>query len=272
MPRKTYQEYLTENGATPEEITVLATPKAISAYNKMASDFDTEREAAVAATRTELETANDEWWKNELQPGLTSRDTQILQLSGEAARLRATLEQAKKLGLTQVAIDSGVVEPPANAGGNSPAGFDPKKFVSAEDFQSAFDRTGEAIAQAQTLFAEHHALFGSFPTDIEDMRKAAVASRGQKNIRQVWEEKYKVADKRSEIAAAKQKAHDDAIRAETRTAVTQELAGANPGLRQPVISRHSLTPRPEDKDKKFFERDPNAAQRGRVAKFAAKVQ
>lgn len=268
---KTYQEYLRENGATNEDIVILASPVAIKAWDKAQADAEAAQAVAIKQAGESWDATTLNWWETEYKPGLDKSNQEIVRLTREVHGVNAALAKAKELGLTEIAIAAGTPpETPASAA--VPAGFDPKKFVSAEDFQSAFDRTGEAIAQAQTLFAEHHALFGSFPTDIEDMRKAAVASRGQKNIRQVWEEKYKVADKRSEIAAAKQKAHDDAIRAETRSAVTQELAGANPGLRQPVASRHSLTPRPEDKDKKFFERDPNAAQRDRVAKFAAKVQ
>ncbi len=279
---KTYQEYLTECGATAEEIVVLATPKAIAAYNKIQADTEKLRTDALAAAEQEFNTKNQEWWQNEYQPGIESRDAKLLKLEGENAQIKATLAEAKRLGLTQVAIDAGH-EPDAAAiaaaaaAKNNPPGFNPKEYVSATDFQSAFDRTGEAIATAQTLFAEHHALFGSFPTDMEDMRKAAVASRGQKNIRQVWEEKYKVADKRKELAAADQKKHDDKIAAETEARIRAEYS-ANPSLGIPRPSRNSFTTRPVDDKAKEKLWDSNGVpksrdlQRERVQKYAGKVQ
>lgn len=276
---KTYQEYLTENGATPEEIAVLATPKAIAAYNKIQADAEKARTDALAEAEATFNQKNQEWWQNEYQPGLEARDAELLKVKGENAKIKATLEEAKRLGLTQVAIDAGH-EPanpnPANPNPATPSGFDPKRFVSSEDFQSAFDRTGEAIAMAQTLFAEHHALFGSFPTDMEDMRKQAVASRGQKNIRQVWEEKYKVADKRAEIEAQKQKAHDDKIAAETEARIRAEYS-ANPSLGIPRVSKNSFTQRPVDDKAKEKLWDSNGVpktrdlQRERVQKYASKV-
>jgi hypothetical protein len=278
---KTYQEYLAENGATAEEIAVLATPKAIAAYNKIQADAQKERTDALAAAEAEFNEKNQQWWNDEYKPGLDARDAELLKIKGENARITASLAEAKRLGLTQIAIDAGH-EPDAAAiaaaaaAKNTP-GFDPNKYVSATDFQSAFDRTGEAIATAQTLFAEHHALFGTFPTDMEDMRKAAVASRGQKNIRQIWEEKYKVADKRKELAAAEQKKHDDKIAADTEARIRSEYS-ANPSLGIPRVSKNSFTQRPIDDKAKEKLWDSNGVpknrdlQRERVQKYASKVQ
>lgn len=270
---KTYQEYLAENGATAEEISVLATPKAIAAYNKIQADAQAATEAAVTAAQEERDAKNQTWWDTEVQPGLNTRDAQIVKLAGENARIKAALAEAKKLGLTQVAIDEGHEPPPTAPPAGVPAGFDPKKFVSVEDFQAAFDRTGEAITTAQSLAAEHFRLFGEHLTDFESLRKATVATRGQKDIRTVWEEKYKVADKRAAIEAQKQKEHDDKIVKDTEDRIRQEYATANPGLRPPLKSQHSFTQRPKDANaKQPWEVSQAERQAARVAKFAPKVQ
>lgn len=274
---KTYQEYLAENGATQEEIAVLATPKAIAAYNKIWTDAEKQRTEALAAAALEHDQKTQEWWQNEYQPGLNWRDAELLKVKGENAQIRATLEEAKRLGLTQVAIDAGH-EPDAaaiaaaDAAKHNPPGFNPKEYIKVSDIESFMDKAGSGLADMQELAAEHFELFGRPLTGIEAMRKMVVASRGQKTLRTVWEEQHKVADKRNEIAAKKQQEHDDKIRQETEARIRQEYS-ANPSLGIPRVSKNSFTQRPSEKEgKKFFELDPNAAKRARIEKYAGKVQ
>lgn len=274
----TYREYLKslDAQATDEVLNVMDTPLARKAFDKMNADAAADRERALDAERSSMTQKNQEWWNNEVQPALKLRDDRITELAGENGRITGIVKQAQELGLEKVAalINGGTVDPgnpnPENPNPASPA-FDPKQFVPVADFQAAYDKTGEALTQMATILAEHSSLFGSMPMDLEDLRKQAAATRGQKSLRQVWEEKYNVAGKRAEIAAAKQKEHDDKIRQETEAKVRAEYT-ANPAFVHARTSQNSFTARPvQPEGKPFWERDPNALRNNRVQKYNQKV-
>jgi hypothetical protein len=71
-----------------------------------------------------------------------------------------------------------------------------------------------------SLAAKHQTMFGT-PLDDEGLVDRAI--QNQRGIEQEWEETYKVADKRAEIATAAQETHDQRVREEERAKVLSEL-------------------------------------------------
>jgi hypothetical protein len=112
---------------------------------------------------------------------------------------------------------------------------DTGKFLSREDFAKEARSFVEYPAQLIVLAEEHRSIFGTPMSDMDQIVRTAMQEG--KKVREVWEEKYKVADKRAEIAALKAKEHDDLIRREERQKVTSELSNpASPVLRERLAS------------------------------------
>ena len=137
---------------------------------------------------------------------------------------------------------------------------------------------------AQDIADEHRELFGArIPGGVTKLREeyqdAMSAHRYRGSMRQFWEEKFKVADKHNEVAAAsKEKEFQDRLTTEHTKWVSEQ---ANPMTRTLSSSRNPFTNRatpPANSStgnggvaKKPWERSDSERSGSRVSKFAVQA-
>lgn len=173
---------------------------------------------------------------------------------GEAEAAKAEIKALQDAGLYKVAKQQGADPPspvnhpdpdnPADPGNGNPA-FDPNKYVSREDFDTVYSRVGESIAMVGDILDDHRDLFGQrLPGGMGQLRKdyaAAIRNReisSELNIRDYWERKFKVEDRRSELAAEERQKAEEQIRKDEREKVLSEVG--NPMTRTAIPSQHSF--------------------------------
>lgn len=243
----TYAEYLKQQGATEEEIKILATPVATKAFDAMQAQLataNTAREKAEADKK-----AYDDWYNTQALPSYETKQRELVAAQAEAARVRELLKAAQDEGLIALARAAG--EPPANVvppngggGNNNPAAPDLSKYATLDSIKQIADSAGDGLAALQDMVAEHMQLFPDKPLRVRELRKAATAAG--KTVEQYWLETYHVVDARAAREKAAQEAHDKAMREEGRKAAEQEFASrfGNPDTRPLVPSASPLAPRP----------------------------
>jgi hypothetical protein len=112
---------------------------------------------------------------------------------------------------------TGVVPPPTVT-------FDTTGFVKTEDFNKVAEGMPDMLMRLLNISNEHQRLFG-VPLSEEEgtaMLEKAKASKGRMNIRQVWEQDFKVGEKRAAIATSKQVEHDRQVAEEAVRKYTSE--------------------------------------------------
>lgn len=195
-------------------------------YSRLAKQVkDKERETA------EFQTALSEW--------KTSAESEYLQMQRAKAAAEAEVARLKTLataydvpedelrkGTAPVIVDQPNPQQPA---------VDTSSFLKKEEAQQAMIDALKVQNKLVTIAARHQTLFGK-PLEDEELIDRAI--QNQRTIDQEWEETYKVADKRAEIAAAQQEAHDQRIREEERAKVLSELKlpDARPGVPTSPVS------------------------------------
>lgn len=277
-----YAQYLKSLGATDEDIKILDTPIARKAWEQQQAAVATAEQARAdaIARATAIEKANQDWYNNDILPKYTQTEADMVAAKAEADRAKTVIrEMAKRdAALAQVAKDMGYnVEsntPPPNAPPNTPAGFDPSKFVTTDLLVQTAEREGDAIAIAQDIAYEHSRLFPDQPLNFRELRKEAVASR--KSVEQLWLEKFHVPEARQKQADARRAADEARIREDERKKVEAEWAGkyGDPNLRPLVPSSSPFTTRAADTTragKQPWEVGSNALSRDRVQKATTAV-
>jgi len=219
----TTREILKQTGLTDEQITALDA-KVLAGFDTVLTTAAQERDAAELASR-----AQRELYDTQIAPALDAWGNEKATLEATAAFYKTQAEAAKGAGF--IPKDApGYTAPPARsadgtfvAGGNvvpgSP-GFTPAQGITA-------------ISNATWAFQEHARLFNQpAPDDFETLLNEATAQKLP--FRDYVSRKYKFTEKKAEMTAAAQKAHDDAIVKETETRLRKEYAeagGNNPGVR-----------------------------------------
>lgn len=269
----TYEEYLRANGATDEDIKTLNHPAA----RKLFEQQQAAEAARVAAEDkvTTLQTNTDNWYNNDILPKYTQTEAEMVAAKAEADRAKAVIrEMAKRdAALAQVAKDMGyTVEgapPPPNTPPNTPAGFDPSKYVTSDTLLQVAEREGDAIAIAQDIAYEHSRLFPDQPLNFRELRKEAVQRRI--SVESLWMDKFKVADARQRQADARRAAEEARIREDERKKVQDEYASkyGDPNVRPLVPSNSPFTVRKVEVDaaragKQPWEIGEKALERNRV--------
>lgn len=239
---------------TPERIETLSTGYVGPAQRKALEQQQTE----LAAARQKLD-ADNERFNAELKAwGEMSAEEQSanegLRKELEAAQLRSFQSEQR---LTALAVKHGVdpktvlpegapVEPKKPTHTSTlPEGFDPKKFVPVEHFQTMSRFSVQLPAKLMSIAREHHALTGedldteALTTEI--MREASKAD-GNPDPRAIWERTHDIAAKR----VAKQKADFDAqisaaeARGEERARSSSAMPPASvPGRHAPIFGSRS---------------------------------
>lgn len=224
-----------ESGMTDEELKAMETVagagkfkaflvKAVAANQQAATDKATAEQA-----RLDLENR----YQNEFVPEMRKVTTDALRATGEAARLKAELEQARQYGI--VPEPAAPAEPPRAPGSPSPAApqFDGREWAA---------RQNRAIITLQDLNSEHFKLFGSPLSGTQELvdmvEREHTLGRKDFTLQKAWEAKFQVPEKRAEIQKAEQqKVIDAAIAADRK--VQAEKHGSNPNTRTGQPSRFS---------------------------------
>lgn len=233
--------YLAEQGLTPEEITALVgNEKAAKAMTAALSKFE---EGTAMATRSaaELETARAEkeeaetFWKEKVQPALSSVDRKVASANSEAARYKTYLQSLKDQGYD---VPDELLAAPANPANPNPNPANPD-YMTREEFRKAAAGTAPDLVTLISLSNEYQDLYGK--PYIEADSDFAEAVKAKKPMRDFVRDKYKFSDKRKERdAAAEQTRIDTLVAAQlaTKEAALVAKYGSNPNLSSPMASRN----------------------------------
>ena len=233
--------YLAEQGLTPEEITALVgNEKAAKAMTAALSKFE---EGTAMATRSaaELETARAEkeeaetFWKEKVQPALSSVDRKVASANSEAARYKTYLQSLKDQGYD---VPDELLAAPASPANPNPNPANPD-YMTREEFRRAAAGTAPDLVTLISLSNEYQDLYGK--PYIEADSDFAEAVKAKKPMRDFVRDKYKFSDKRKERdAAAEQTRIDTLVAAQlaTKEAALVAKYGSNPNLSSPMASRN----------------------------------
>ncbi len=233
--------YLAEQVLTPEEITALVgNEKAAKAMTAALSKFE---EGTAMATRSaaELETARAEkeeaetFWKEKVQPALSSVDRKVASANSEAARYKTYLQTLKEQGYD---VPDELLAAPVNPANPNPNPANPD-YMTREEFRKAAAGTAPDLVTLISLSNEYQDLYGK--PYIEADSDFAEAVKAKKPMRDFVRDKYKFSDKRKERdAAAEQTRIDTLVAAQlaTKEAALVAKYGSNPNLSSPMASRN----------------------------------
>jgi len=235
----TLREYYKSKGYSDADLAVL---EPILSDQRLAGAVE-----EVFTERDTLKSLNDQWadkLEKEYNPAITAAEKEAADSRISLARANEALKIARERGFV-VDDDTrpAAVVPPVDT-------FDPKKhnLVTMDDVARFANAEGDAIAMAHDLSAEYERLYaGASLLDYQGadgkrgmraLRAEAVAARKPMDL--YVAEKFKFAEKRAEVEAAKTKAHEDQIRADERSKVAAEFG--NPALRAASPSRQPYIP------------------------------
>ena len=267
----TYAEYLKANGATDDEIKVLDTVVSRRAFDKSQAEAEEARAAAVKLEETmkNYETRVNQWYQ-ENDSKLKQVQNQAVASAAEAARAKAALMEAQKLGLHDIAKDLGyTAEPPAK---NQEQVDD--RYLTMDKFQQAGDAFAANLAGLLDAANEHARLFPGQPFNAEQLRREAQAAG--KTLLPYWEEKFKVRDAREQAAQKQRDAEIAKWKAEGAKEKETELVSrfGNPETRPMLPSKSPFAVRPDDKlrnDNQPWNKSETQLQNDRVTRAAQKL-
>jgi hypothetical protein len=170
-------------------------------------------------------------WKGNAESEFLAMQRAKATAEAEIARLK-TLAAAYEVPEDELRKGTPTVEDPNK---NAQPAQDMSEFMKTKDAQQAMIDALKVQNKLISIASKHQVLFGN-PLDDEALVDRAIQSG--RTIDQEWEETYKVADKRAEITAAAQAAHDQRIREEERAKVLSELKlpEARPGAPTSPVS------------------------------------
>jgi hypothetical protein len=247
-------------------------------YNTVANERDTYKQRD-----TEWEQLRDTVY----QPQITRAEEDAAKIRMEAARLREQVQIAKDYGYLTEEQAQKTERETAAAAAAAAQNYDPKRHPTFDDVRRFADAEGEAIALAQDMAAEYAALnegrsLYEYTAEIggRQMRgmralRAEAKAAGSNDLEQYIARKFDYTAKRAALAAARQKAHDDAIRKEAEEKVNSEWAarvGGNPNMRLPVPSTQPFIPSRSEAAKQPWESGtPQQNRARRISEITSKV-
>lgn len=179
-------------------------------YSKLSAQARAkEREAA------EFQAALTEW-KTDAEKQYLEMQRAKAHAEAEVARLQAL---AKSYEIPETEYGRVTMTPTEPTDKKEPQ-VDMSDYLKAKDAQQAMIDALKVQNKLIAIAARHQTLFGK-PLEDEQLVDRAIASG--RTIEQEWEDHYKVADKRAEMAQAAQEAHDQRIREEERAKLLSEL-------------------------------------------------
>jgi hypothetical protein len=201
--------------------------------NALKTDFD-KKNQELTAYHGRLST-----FEKSAQETLSSQDKQLQAERTARVRYEEKLKGlAREYGLDEATLIQQVEVSPAQPAKPDPApqpapGERFEKFQS--DVATAMMQMPLVQAEIIDLAAEHQQLGLKTPFRATELVSESIERKVP--LRQVWEEKFSVSDRRQELATADQKAHDDLIRREERERILTERD--TPSLR-PEASRSPI--------------------------------
>jgi hypothetical protein len=224
----TYAELLKSQGATDDDIKILATPIAERVYAKQQADLAAATETAAKATKQSE--AYQKWYNEQALPYVTETETKLKTTEATLAGERARLKALQDAGLIEVAANDDAARAAAAAAAASGAPtFDPAKFVPREQFNELAVKAADSITLVADLAQEHSAL-GLPPVSWRALKSEASAA-GQ-DVETYWKTKFGVEQKRAEKSAAAVAAHEAKIAEQAVAKYKQEhpASAVNPAL------------------------------------------
>jgi hypothetical protein len=227
-----------ESGLADEEWTAMAalggSAKLLTGIKKALGLSEQALKDKVAAENQRIEFENR--YNNEFVPEMRKVTTDALRATGEAARLKAELDQARQYGIVPEPETKTPVEPPRAPGSPDP------NAISRDDFGRFSQQQASTIITLQDLNAEHFKLFGqplgNTQALVDEVQRQRTLGNKDFTIKKAWETTHNVEAKRQEIQKAeRQKEIDAAVSAARKE--DREKAGANPHLRTGQQSRFS---------------------------------
>jgi hypothetical protein len=237
---KTVEQVLKESGLADEAIKALD-QKVMQGLSTVLTAA-TSAEQAAAAARQEAERAQraqQELYDQQIAPALDAWASEKANLEAQAAFYKTQNEQARSGGFVPKDAPGFTAPQPQRApDGRYVAGANP---VPGSPQYITQEQAYKALTNANWVQNEYFRLFKEpIPDEIENLLKEATDNH--LDFRTYASRKYKFDEKKSEIASAKQKEHDDKIRQETAAAKDKEWAekvGSNPNVRVAVSSGFS---------------------------------
>lgn len=243
---KAWLEGLKATGAiSEEEMQVLegATSKSefvdyVGESALMRSDYSRQLDALQADYQSKTTELQD--YQRELANwrGLTEKE--VSQIKAEANQLKAERQRlvavAQSYGLSEEDLGTPVAPFTTNPNlqdptkRSDPNEIDPTKFMSRTDFENEAVTYALLPGEIADITAEHVELFGKAPNKMRQIVERAIKEK--RTVRDVYEDEYKVADKRSELAESQKEA-------EIKRRVDEELTRyrtENPDARIPLPS------------------------------------
>ena len=252
---KTYTEFLKENGATEDEIKVLVTPKAESAYAKMMAEVDASQKSAKEAQ--DKLTQYDNWYNTEAAPQYQSALNEAASARARAAAFEEQLKTAREYGLAPKDDTQPSAPPPKK---DEPPVIDPR-YVTADTLKQTAEIVGDNWADMADIMQEHHRLFGT-DVPMAELRKDAISQK--KHIKQIWADKYQVPANRDELAQKAKTEYENKIRQEERQKVLSEMG--NPQTRPLMPSDSPFTKKPSEPTAQPWAKSETQASNDRVAR------
>lgn len=248
-----------ESGLTDDEIKGL---EAVGGFAKLRTGLMKVMGLSEQALKDKTEAENarlsfEKRYNDEFIPEMRKVTGDALKATGEAARLKAELDQARQYGIVPEPTAS--VEPPRAPGSPDP------NALTRDDLTRFSQSQSNTLIALNDLNAEHFKLFGSPLPDTQGLVDEVTKQRtlGDKgySLRKAWETKHNVAAKRDELAKAeRQKEIDTAIAADRK--IQAEKSGANPNVRSGVPSRFSSY-KPTDSGKEPWKAPHSINERNR---------
>jgi len=238
----TVEQILKQSGISDEQIKALDA-KLLQGFSTVAEQVNAAESAALAAKEEaeRVSRAQKDMYENQIAPALDNWATEKANLEAERAFYRTQNEQARSGGFVpKDAPTFKAGDADTNAGRDNNGRFVPgANAVPGSPQYMTMEQGLTALTNAHAIANEYFRLFREpMPDDFGDLLKQAAAEH--MDARAYANKKYGFDTKRAEITAAKQKEHDDKIRAEAAEATRKEMAekfGSNPNVRVPSDSR-----------------------------------
>jgi len=260
----TIEQYLAEQGLTPEEITaIVGNEKAAKAMTAALTRYSEGTEALTRAQAEKTETAT--FWEQKTQElqgsvdRLTKTEKRAAIAEAERAQYAGYLKSLKDQGYD---VPDDLVSAPAN---NTPA---EPQYMTRADYEKGMRATAPDLVALTALSNEYYDLHGSPYLAVE--ADYAEAQKSGKSLREYARAKYNFEGKKNEkAAAADQKRIDDIVneKMKTREAELAAKYGSNGDLRTPMPSKFDQL-----KKRDGFKSDSWKSQEGRDASRQDRLQ
>jgi hypothetical protein len=229
-----------ESGLTDEELKAYESMLGDAKFKAMLKKV-IDANAALSEAKTKAETELEQFtarYNSEFVPALRDAAQQAIDADAKRAAAEAKLAKARELGI--IIDDSPQPQKQVDQPARAPGSPDPN-LITRDDFTRFSNAQANTVIALQDLNAEHFSLFNTPLGGTQDL--VAEVNRqhllGNKNftLKNAWEQKYNVAARREEIAAEKQRKHDEEIRA-AAIREERERMSSNPYVRRGQTSKY----------------------------------